>query len=95
MPNANRTQHIEKSEFVLITISSQDDPAELERRQHIESMLEKLPMTPTERQFVINTAEKLVEIVCEEYSRAIRINGINPECISAAATVASMIVYDG
>lgn len=66
-----------------------------ERRQQINSMLGKLPMSPIERQFVINTAEKMVDLACEDYVQAMKTVNLNPQCISAAATVAMMIVYDG
>jgi hypothetical protein len=82
----------------LVSGESEDERierTEFERHRQIDSLLAELPISSVERQFVINTAEKLVDLACDEYVRVRTAIDLHPQCISAAATVAMMIVYDG
>jgi hypothetical protein len=66
-----------------------------QRRQQIDAMLDKLAVSQDERQFIIATAQRMVDLLCDDYSAARTFRNLTPECISAAATAAMIIVYDG
>ena len=65
-----------------------------ERSQQIGHMLDKLDVSQNERQFIVSTAERVVDMICDDYLKARKDKNLGNECISAAATVAMMIVYD-
>ena len=63
--------------------------------RRIDVMLARLCLSELERQFAENVGERIVELVSDAYVQATAgTDRYDPACITAAVTVALMVVYD-